>query len=101
MPEVALPQKNSMELLKDALAAQHPFHQMMGEVFEEIGGKAALKEWAEEHPGQFFGYIFKATPTIAPTTAVVGDVNIVINNHLIPTALDRVTLDEQGRVVND
>ena len=88
-----------LQVLKETLAAQHPLFGMMGEVFEELGGKAFLKEWAEEHPGQFIGYMFKGAPSVAPTNGITGDVNIIINNALHPTELDMVTLDEQGRVI--
>ena len=88
-----------MKVLRETLSAQHPLHGIMGEVFEEMGGKAFIREWAEDHPGQFIGYLFKATPNIGPTQAIQGDVTITINNNLILTDLDRVTLDEQGRVV--
>ena len=77
----------------------HPLFGMMGEVFEEMGGKAFLKEWAEDHPGQFIGYLFKGAPSVAPSQGITGDVNIIINNALRPTDLDMVTLDEQGRVI--
>jgi hypothetical protein len=88
-----------IQVLKDTLAAQHPLHAIMGEVFEDLGGAAFIKEWAEDHPGQFLGYLFRSTPNIAPTQGMTGDVNIIINNALQPTALDMVTLDEQGRVI--
>jgi len=86
-------------ILKDALAAQHPLFGLMGEVFVEMGGKAFLREWAEDHPGQFIGYLFKGTPSIAPSHAIMGDVNITINNALVPTDLDSTTIDSQGRVI--
>jgi hypothetical protein len=94
-----MPDNTQMKLLQDALAAQHPLLAIMGEVFEEQGGKAFITEYAQEHPGQFLGYLFKAVPTVIPTHGISGDVNIIINNALQPTALDHVTLDEQGRVI--
>jgi hypothetical protein len=99
MSEVSEYDIQQMKLLQDTLAAQHPLFGMMGEVFQEMGGKAFIREWAEEHPGQYIGYLFKGAPSVAPTHGITGDVNIVINNALQPTELDAVTLDEQGRVI--
>jgi hypothetical protein len=45
--------------------------------------------------------MFKLIPSVAPTQGMTGDLNITFNNNLVPTQLDAVTLDEQGRVVID
>lgn len=61
---------------------------LIAEVFEEIGGKQALIEFAADNQRWFYTHMFKAAPSLAPVTGVQGEVNIVINNHLGMTELD-------------
>ena len=64
------------------------FTRMLAEVFEEVGGRAYLKEVAEDQPKFFLTLFSKAQPGLMPRQGMQGDVNITINNHLTKTALD-------------
>ena len=89
-----------LKQIKDIMSAQHAVHGMMADVFEELGGQVFLKEYAEENPRWFLTMFLKSTPNILPQAGIQGDVNITINENLIPTKLDSATLDEQGRVID-
>ena len=40
--------------LRQELHKQHPIHNEFGEVYEQLGGQAHLKEWAEDNPTDFY-----------------------------------------------
>jgi hypothetical protein len=90
-----------LKQLQDVMSAQHPIAGMMARVFEKRGGEQWLEQVSEEHPRWFLTMMFKLIPSVAPTQGMTGDLNITFNNNLVPTQLDAVTLDEQGRVVID
>ncbi len=87
--------------ITESLSAHHPLAGLLGEVFEELGGKAFISEWAEDNPTKFIGLMFQQLPSAAPVTGYTGEVNITINQSLQPTDLDKTNLDEQGRVIHD
>jgi hypothetical protein len=89
-----------IEAVKQSLAAQHPLHGILGNVFERLGGEQFVYEWAEDNPGRFISLIFGAAPKAPQVQGMTGDVTIVINNALQPTELDSVMLDEQGRIID-
>ena len=64
------------------------FPRLMAEVFEEVGGRAYLKEVAEDQPKFFLTLFSKAQPGLMPRQGMQGDISITINNHLTKTALD-------------
>jgi hypothetical protein len=72
----------------DALHQQHPIHGIIGEIFEDLGGHRGLLECAQENPKWFYTNMFKTVPNMAPLQGMQGDINLTINNNLIPTALD-------------
>ena len=77
-----------LEQVKQALSAQHAIHGMMGRVFERLGGEDFMYEWALDNPGRFLGMLVKATPGLAPTQGMQGDINLTVNQNLISTSLD-------------
>ena len=87
--------------ITESLKAHHPLAGLLGEVFEELGGKAFISEWAADNPTKFIGLMFQQLPSAAPIAGFQGEVNITINQNLQPTDLDKTTLDEQGRVIHD
>jgi hypothetical protein len=88
-----------VEAVKQSLAAQHPLHGILGNVFERLGGEQFVYEWAEDNPGRFISLIFSTAPRAPQAQGMTGDVTIVINNALQPTDLDSVMIDEQGRII--
>jgi len=70
------------------LETQHPMHGALGRVYQRVGGEERLVRYADENFGAFLKMMFAATPSVAPTNAIQGDINITINNNLISTALD-------------
>jgi len=66
MPEHPDTPRNSLQerqlALKNKMASQHPFHESLANVYEQMGGDDALLEWAEENPGKFFDLMMKASP---------------------------------------
>jgi hypothetical protein len=92
--------------IKAALTAQHAVHGLFADVLEDLEnesiretGQGFLKNWAKDNPSRFITLFVKMTPNLMPQQGVQGEVNIKINGGLVPTDLDAVTLDEQGRVV--
>jgi hypothetical protein len=79
---------NDLQKIQQSMAAQHPLHGMMAEVFERRGGVDWLDRLAEEHPRWFITMMVKMVPGVAPTAAMSGDLNITINNTLVRTELD-------------
>ena len=77
-----------LEQIKQALSAQHAIHGMMGRVFERLGGEDFMFEWAQDNPGRFLGMLVKATPGLAPTQGLQGDVHLHVHNTLGPSELD-------------
>jgi hypothetical protein len=61
---------------------------LFAEVFEEMGGKQFLKEWAQDNPGGFIRLISGMRPSLQPISAIQGEVKIIINNNLGRTELD-------------
>jgi hypothetical protein len=89
----------NLKQIQASMAAQHPLHGMMAEVFERRGGVEWLDEMSQEHPRWFLTMMFKMVPPVAQAQGITGDLNITFNNNLVSTELDTTTLDEQGRVV--
>ena len=79
---------DSTKAVATQLAQQHAIHGLFGEVFEDMGGKEFLRDWAEENPGRFITLLTKMTPNMTPINTIQGDVNLVVHNTLGPTALD-------------
>jgi len=96
LPAATDPQTKKVQ---EVMHAQHALHGVLADVWAELGGPAFVKEWAREQPGQFISMMVRLTPSMIPQHGIQGDVNIVVNNIFKPTELDRVTLDEQGRVI--
>jgi hypothetical protein len=84
----SLPVLSNMERLRDTLDQQHAIDGLFGEVFQELGGKAFLLEWAESNPGRFITLMTRMKPTMAPTVARTGELTINISPSLVPTVLD-------------
>lgn len=77
-----------MNQVSAAFHSQHPLHGLFFNVFEEIGGQEFLVDWAQKNPSKFITLFCKMSPTLMPTSGMVGDINIQINNSLERTALD-------------
>jgi hypothetical protein len=87
-----------MVALRERMTAQHPLHGMFANVFENLGGEAALLEWAEDNPAQFFAMFTKLAPAAIPK-GTTGAVHLHVHSDLAPTALDRgivIDNDPQG-----
>ena len=69
---------------------------LVAEVFEDIGGKQAFVEYAEENRGWFYSHMLKMGPGVAPVSAQQGDVTVIINNSLGQTALDIQDIEHDG-----
>jgi hypothetical protein len=54
--------QEKQQALRQKMAGQHPFHEELACVYEQMGGQDALLEWAEENPGKFFDLMMKASP---------------------------------------
>jgi len=79
--------------LKNHLRAQHPIAAAYAEVFEMMGGIQGMLNWAQENPTKFYQMMPKFAPSLAPTTAVNGDVNIRVHHELKPSPLDDLDAD--------
>ena len=79
---------SSVAKVRQSLAAQHPIHDMFGEVFEELGGKEFLVDWARDNPGRFISIFTKMTPGLQPQAVHQGDVILHVHPALAPTELD-------------
>lgn len=81
--------------IKDQLANQHSLHGLMGEVFEDLGGKEFLMTWAEENPDKFINHLMKLAPPAIPK-GQQGSIHLHVHNDLVPGALDvaGVTIDQ-------
>ena len=76
------------ERIVSTLSDQHPIDGVLGEIFMELGGKAYMKEWAEENPNKFIEKLLKAKPAINPIQGRTGDLVIRIESSLGRTSLD-------------
>jgi hypothetical protein len=81
-------ESKELNLIQQSMAAQHPLHGMMAEVFRRRGGVDWLDQLAEEHPRWFITMMVKMVPGVAPSQGMQGDLNITINNTLVRTELD-------------
>ena len=70
--------------LRERMASQHPFHEQLADAYEKIGGVAALQEWAEDNPGEFFRMMMKASPP-PMQTAKGGQGGMTLNLSLHPS----------------
>lgn len=86
---------SSIERVRETLDQQHAIDGMFGEVFDELGGKAFLLEWAEANPGRFITLMTRMKPTMAPTAGLVGELTVKISPILTPTALDAGVVIDQ------
>ena len=87
MSKVALKEKGTVRL-RSEFDSYGAIPSLFAEVFEEMGGKRFLKEWAEENPGRFVTLLTRMTPNLQPISGIQGEVKIVINNNLARTELD-------------
>jgi hypothetical protein len=108
MPELPDTPRNSLQerqlALRQKMAGQHPFHESLANVYEQMGGDDALLEWAEENPGQFFNLMMKASPP-PQSNAKGGGLSLTLALHpaLAPGPLDitpntstPLTIDHDG-----
>lgn len=73
--------------LRQKMQGQHPFHEELACVYEQMGGQSALLEWAEENPGKFFDLMMKASP--APQDKGGGlSLTLALHPALAPGPLD-------------
>ena len=79
------------------LANQHPLHGVLGEVYDELGGKDFVKEWAEENPGAYIKLLMASTPSMTPMNHVQGDVTLIVHPTLAPTVLDGEVIEQSAR----
>jgi len=75
-----------------ALGTGHPIHNILGEVFEELGGKKFVKKWAKDNPGEYMRMMLKLTPQQKATGGTVtGEVHIHLPDGIMPSQLDVVS----------
>jgi len=81
--------------IAETLKNQHSLHGLMGEVFEELGGKDYLLEWAEDNPDKFIPMLLKLAPPAIPK-GQQGSIHLHVHSDLQPGALDvaGVTIDQ-------
>ena len=87
-PPAEVPELTNSERLVPYLSGHNPVHGILGEVFEEIGGKRFAKEWALENQTQFMRLFVGSAPTAAPTSGKTGELTIRIESSLNRTSLD-------------
>tara|TARA_R110000803_G_scaffold134340_2_gene201419 strand:+ start:1054 stop:1341 length:288 start_codon:yes stop_codon:yes gene_type:complete len=80
--------EDTMLRLQKQLKSQNAIHALFGEVFEDMGGREFLKEWAEDNPSRFISLFVKMVPGLIPTSSLTGDIRISIHNDLGPSPLD-------------
>ena len=86
--------------LEEKMGGQHPFHGVLAEVFERIGGIEAMIDWAEDNPAMFYQMMAKAAPPPSQNRGGSGDgggttVNVVLPQGLNPGPLDSAPVSEQ------
>jgi len=74
--------------VRGILESQHAIHGAFGRIYDRLGGEDFLLEWANENRGKFISLLVSMAPGVAPTSGQTGDINIQINNNLVPTSLD-------------
>jgi hypothetical protein len=79
---------DSTQKLVDILHSQHALMGIYGDVFQELGGRAFLLEWAADNPSKFLSMLVKMVPNIAPSQGLQGDVVIRISADLPRSKLD-------------
>lgn len=82
--------------LRDRMANQHPFHERLALVYEQMGGDQALLDWAVENPSRFYEMMMKASPP--PQGAKGGgglNLTLALHPALAPGPLDvgGITID--------
>lgn len=65
--------------------------------FDLRGGVPGLVAFAADHPREFYALWAKLLPS--GTETPIGATTVVFNSAIPQTALDRVTIDERGRVL--
>lgn len=88
MSQELLLEDDHVKAIKAALGAQHALHGMFADVLHDLGGKDFVLNWAKENPGRYLNLLVKMTPNLIPTSGMQGDINLTVNNALLPTALD-------------
>ena len=83
------------------LSAQSAVHEVFGEVFEELGGRDFLLEWAKQNPTPFVKLLAGMSPGLMPTQGMQGDINITINNSLGKTPLDGHVMEGEFDAVQE
>ena len=69
--------------------------QLLGEVFEELGGIDFVTDWAEENPGDFMRIMMAANP---PPIAGPGVSGGAVHLHMHPALAQPGPLDGTGRL---
>lgn len=84
--------------VREQFQNQSAVHEMLGNVLvkmeeraQEELGHGFVEDWAWENPGSFIKLIAGSTPSIAPVSAVQGDVVLHVHPTLAPTDLDIVS----------
>ncbi len=95
MTKATPPATTKKQTLAETLANQHSLHGMLGEVFEELGGKDFLLDWAEENPDKFITHLMRLAPPAIPK-GQQGAIHLHVHSDLQPSALDvaGVTIDQ-------
>lgn len=77
-----------------AFEGGHPFHQMMGDALEELGGLSFIVDWAEDNPTDFIKIMLLLAPPaqVAQATATQ---HLHLHQDLKPGRLDG------GLVINE
>ena len=77
------------QALEEKMGGQHPFHAILADVFERIGGIEAMVDWAEDNPHQFYQMMAKAAPPPQHGKGGSGtNVNVILPQGLGPGPLD-------------
>lgn len=76
--------------LREKMRNQHPFHERLALIYDQMGGDAALLEWAEDNPTQFYQLMMKASPPPLPNQGKQGGLSLtlVLPEELRPGPLD-------------
>jgi hypothetical protein len=77
--------------LENSFEAQSPWDAVLAHTFKRMGGEKEFLDWAKSSPGAFYKMMFMARPGVTPSNGMGGDIQIVINNSLKPTALDVIS----------
>ena len=92
MGDVAiLPRKT----IAKAFEGNHPFHQMLGDALEQLGGLDFIVDWAEEHPTEFMRVMLLIAPPPQAHATGSGGMHLHLHQDLVPGELDGKLVGEQ------